>query len=545
MSSVYLTQFSTDDKKIPVTDLEDVVEESSSSDHPVEPPHLEHLNRSLSTRTINMITIAGIIGTGLFLSLGRMLKTAGPLGLLLNYLIIGILIFFMMLCLGEMSVQYPVSGSFSVYAKRFGSDSLAFAVLVNYWLNDCVSVAADLTALQLVFQYWTDFHWYVISIIFWVFLLFLNVLHVRIYAEAEYGLALLKVITIVIFFIVSIVCNAGKNPLHEYIGFRYWSYGDAPFVNNFRGFSSVFVSAAYAYGGVESITLTAGETKNPTRVIPRTIKMTFFRILIFYIFTAFFIGMNIPYDYPNLSTKTIATSPFTIVFQMVGSHGAGNFMNAVIMTSIISAGNHALFAGSRLAYNLSLHGYIPKVFLPLNRWKVPYVAVIATWLLGGLCFASAFVGSGELWNWLQAIVGLSNLISWWVIGVVSLRFRRGLEKQGRTHELLMKNWSYPYGPWFVVIFGMFIILVQGWSTFSPFSAHDFFQSYLELGVFPISFLFWWLIVKKGKDKFVKLEEMDFDTDRYFETEEEIEEKKYLESLKGWAKFKYSFAENFL
>ncbi|KAK6891311.1 Amino acid transporter 1 [Candida tropicalis] len=158
MSSVYSTQFSTDDKKIPVTDLEDVVEESSSSDHPVEPPHSEHLNRSLSTRTINMITIAGIIGTGLFLSSGRMLKTAGPLGLLLNYLIIGILIFFMMLCLGEMSVQYPVSGSFSVYAKRFGSDSLAFAVLVNYWLNDCVSVAADLTALQLVFQYWTDFH---------------------------------------------------------------------------------------------------------------------------------------------------------------------------------------------------------------------------------------------------------------------------------------------------------------------------------------------------------------------------------------------------
>lgn len=98
-----------------------------------------------------------------------------------------------------------------------------------------------------------------------------------------------------------------------------------------------------------------------------------------------------------------------------------------------------------------------------------------TWLIGGLCFASAFVGTGELWAWLQSIVGLSNLISWWVIGVVSLRFRRGLSKQGRTHELLFKNWSYPYGPLFVVVFGGFIILVQGWSTFSPFSVNDFFN----------------------------------------------------------------------
>ena len=204
-----------------------------------------------------MITIAGVIGTGLYLGTGKMLATGGPLSLLLNYMIIGVVVFFMMLCLGEMSAQYPVSGSFTTYAKRFGSDSLGFAILINYWFNDCCSVAADLTALQLVVQYWTDFHWYVISIIFWVFLLFLNVIHVRAYAEAEYWLALLKVVTIIIFFIVSIICNAGKNQMHEYIGFRYWSYKDAPFVNGFRGFSSLFVSAAYAFGGLESVSLTA------------------------------------------------------------------------------------------------------------------------------------------------------------------------------------------------------------------------------------------------------------------------------------------------
>ncbi|KAG2735928.1 hypothetical protein G9P44_000018 [Scheffersomyces stipitis] len=504
----------------------------------------EHLNRALKARTINMITIAGVIGSGLFLGTGRSLATGGPLSLLLSYAIVGLLVFFMMLSLGEMSVQFPVSGSFTTYAKRFGSDSLGFAILINYWFNDACSVAGDLTAMQLIMAYWTDFHWYVISLIFWVFLLFLNVIHVRIYGETEYWLALLKVVTIIIFFIVSIIVNAGHNNQHEYIGFKWWSHGDAPFVDGLKGFTSLFVSAAFAMGGLESVSLTAGETANPIKVIPKTIKATFWRIIIFYLFTAFFIGMNIPYDYPNLATKSVATSPFTLVFQMVGAKAGGGFMNAVIMTSLVSAGNHALFAGSRLAFNLGSQGFFPKIFTRLNRYQIPYVAVIFTWLAGGLCFGSSFIGAGTLWSWIQSIVGLSNLISWWVIGVISIRFRRGLAKQGRTDELLFKNWSYPLGPYFVVIFGGFIILIQGWSTLKPFVAADFFQSYIELGVFPVTFIFWWL-VKKGKDRFVKLEEMDFDTDRYYESKEEKEEERYASTLKGWQKFRYGFAENFL
>lgn len=504
----------------------------------------EDLKRSLNARQINMITIAGVIGTGLYLGTGKSLATGGPLSLLLTYAFIGVLVFFTMLSLGEMAVQFPVSGSFTTYARRFGSESLGFAILLNYWFNDACSVASDLTALQLVMKYWTDFPFYAISLIFWVFLLALNVFDVRIYGEAEYWLALLKVISIIIFFIISIIVNAGKNPSHEYIGFKWWSYEDAPFVDGFRGFASVFVTAAFAYGGVESITLTAAETKNPNVVIRRTIKNVFIRIIVFYIFTTFFIGMNVPYDYPNLSNKNITTSPFTIVFQMVGAKGGGSFMNAVILTSVISAGNHALYAGSRLAFNLGTQGFFPKVFTRVNRWKVPYVAVIFTWFCGGLCFGSSFIGSGTLWSWLQSIVGLSNLICWWVIGVTLIRFRRGLAKQGRTDELLFKNWSYPFGPWFVVIFGGFIILVQGWSTFSPFNVSDFFQSYLELGVFPLCFIFWWLY-RRGHDKFVRLEDMDFDSDRYYETIEEQEENEYNRSLKGFAKFKHNFSANFL
>lgn len=504
----------------------------------------EDLNRLLSPRLVNMIALAGIIGTGLFLGTGKSLASSGPLSVLICYTIIGIIVYLTMLSLGEMSTMIPVSGSFTTYAKRFGSESFGFAILINYWINDAISVASDLVAVQSVLQYWTDFHGWVVALIFWVFLLSLNVFHVRFYGETEYVLAALKIVTIIIFFIVSIIVNAGKNPQHEYIGFKLWSQGDAPIVDGFKGFASTFVTAAFAYGGTESISLVGGEMKNPTRAMPKVIKIVWVRIFVFYILAIFFIGMNVPYDYPNLSTGEVITSPFTIVFQMAGAKAAGSFMNAVIMTSVISAGNHALYAGSRLAFTLGTQGYFPKFFTLTNRWKVPYVAVIITWFAGGLAFGASFIGVGTLWSWLQAIVGVSNQLAWLCIGITSIRFRQGLAKQNKTHYLSFKNWTYPYGPWFVVIAVTFIILVQGWHAFSPWDVKAFFQNYLELGVFPLTFIIWW-VYRLGKDKFIKSTDMDFETDRYVESEEEKAENAYADSLTGWKKFKYNFVDNFL
>lgn len=507
----------------------------------------EDLNRSLTPRHINMIAVAGVIGTGLYLSTANSLHAGGPASLFMNYTIMGGVVYLTMLCLGEMSTYMPISGSFCTYAKKFGSESFGFALMCNYWFNDAVSVASDLTALQLVLDYWktSDHHfpYWAASLIFWVFVLLLNVIHVRAYGEAEYWLALLKVIAIIIFFILSIVVNAGHNPDHKYIGFKYWNYGDAPFVNGFKGFVTIFVSSSFSYGGTESITMTSGEAKNPIRNTPKVIKTVFWRIMIFYVFTTFFVAMNIPYDYPNLSTKSIMTSPFTIIFQMAGSKAAGSFMNAVILTSVISACNHALFAGSRVLFNMGREGYFfPKLVTRTNRYRAPYVAVLLTWAVGGLCFGASFIGAGTLWNWLQNIVGVSNQIAWLSIAVTSIRFRKGLEKQGKTHELNFRNWTYPYGPYFLVIFVSLIILIQGWSAFDPWSTSDFFSYYLELFVFPACWLLWWLF---KRDKFIKLEDMDFVTDKYIQSEEEIELNHQLENLKGYKKYRQIVTDYFI
>jgi AAT family amino acid transporter len=154
-------------------------------------------------------------------------------------------------------------------------------------------------------------------------------------------------------------------------------------------------------GGTESIAVTAGETKDPSKNIPRVVRNVFWRILLFYILSILIVGLNVPYNLPGLTGSTSRTSPFTIVFEDAGSAVAGSFINAVVMTSVISASNHALFAGSRLLYTLAVDGYAPSFFGTLNRHQVPWVAVLATSAISGLCFGASYIGAGQLWTWLQ------------------------------------------------------------------------------------------------------------------------------------------------
>ncbi|KAJ9615402.1 Basic amino-acid permease [Cladophialophora chaetospira] len=471
------------------------------------------LARRLSARQVQMIAIGGTIGTGLFLGTGKSLATGGPASILIAYSIVGAIVFVTMLSLGEMAAFVPVAGSFCTYAGRFVDDALGFALTWNYWFNDAVSTASDIIAAQLLLKFWTDnFPGWAISLILLIVVIALNLFPVRVYGEVEYWLSLLKVVTIVIFIIVAIVVNCGGNRDHKYIGGHNWYIGNAPFVGGIGGFASVFVTASFAYGGTESIAITAGETRNPSKMLPKVVRNVFWRILLFYILSVLLIGLNVPYTYPNLNERNSRTSPFTIVFTQVGAHAAGSFINAVIMTSVISAGNHALFAGSRLLFTLAVDGYAPRFFGTLNRFHTPWVAVLATSTISGLCFGASYIGAGQLWSWLQNIVGVSNQLSWICIGLASLRFRAGIKAQNLEHLLPFKNWTYPYGPIIAVGLNTVLVLVQGWSCFSPtFSGVDFVSFYVEIPIMVVMFVFWKIF---KRTHFVHVRRMDLVTDRY-------------------------------
>ncbi|KAL1885833.1 Basic amino-acid permease [Paecilomyces lecythidis] len=459
----------------------------------------DKLARKLSPRQVQMIAIGGTIGTGLYLGTSRALATGGPASLLLAYMICGAIVFVTMLSLGEMVAFMPVAGSFCTFAGRFVDDALGFSLTWNYWANDAVSTASDIIALQVLLEYWTDrFPGWALSLICLAFVLCLNLCSVRVFGETEYWLCLLKVVTIIVFTIV----------------------GDAPFVGGVGGFASVFVTASFAYGGTENVAVTAGETKDPARTYPKVIRNVFWRILLFYVVSIIIIGLDVPYNYPNLSSESSSTSAFTIVFTEAGSTVAGSFINAVVMTSAISAANHALFAGSRLLYTLGVEGYAPRQLIYLNRFQVPWVAVLATMTISALCFGASKIGAGQLWSWLQNLVGVSNQISWICICMASLRFRAAIRRQNMEHLLPFKNFTYPIGPALAVVLNIFLVLVQGWSSFSlRFDVVNFVSYYIEIPIMVFMFLGWKLY---KKTKVVRLDEIDLLTDRYrLENEETV------------------------
>jgi len=225
------------------------------------------------------------------------------------------------------------------------------------------------------------------------------------------------------------------------------------------------------------------------------VKFVFWRIFIFYVLSILIIGLNVPYSYPNLSNRSTTTSPFTIVFKEAGSTVAASTMNTVILTSVVSAGNHALFAGTRVLYGLAetTPPQAPRIFSRTTSRGTPLPALLMTSSVSVICFGTSYVGSGVLWGWLQNIVGVSNQIAWFSIGIASWRFRQAWIRQGRPLEELKFRaaWTWPWGPPFVIISVAMLIIIQGYSSLVPrFTPIEFLSYYVEIPAMVLMFTVW-------------------------------------------------------
>lgn len=476
------------------------------------------LKRSLTARHMNMIAIGGSIGTGLFFASGSAVSTAGPGGAILAYLIMGILVYFLMMSLGEMSTHLPISGSFETYASRFVDPALGFTLGWNYWFCWAICVAAELVAGSLVVKFWfPNTNTTLWSMLFLAIIFILNMLSAKAYGESEYWFASVKVATIIIFIVVGTLMIFGifKNPSP---GFSNWVLSNgggksAPFVGGLLALINVFLVAGFSFSGTEIVGLAAGESENPGENVPKAIKVVFWRILLFYIFAIVIIGFLIPFTDENLlksGADNIAFSPFTMVFEKCGIAFAASIMNAVILTSVLSCGNSGLYVASRMLYSLSKEGKAPKFLSKVNKRGIPTNAIYATTLVACTAFFASLIGDGKIYYILYNASGITAFFAWLGIGICHYRFRKAYVSQGNNLEdLKFKAKFYPFGPIMaialcvVVIFGANIWVFQA-DTFSWF---DFITNYMCIPVF----IFLYLGYKFIKNtKIVPLEECDFE-----------------------------------
>ncbi|KAL8978892.1 MAG: hypothetical protein Q9177_006282 [Variospora cf. flavescens] len=475
------------------------------------------LHRKLKSRHIQMIAIGGIIGPGLFVGSGNALHLAGPAGILISFSLVGIIVFFVMQSLGEVATLIPVSGSFTEYASRFVDDSVSFALGWAYWYLWVTVLANEYNAISLVVRYWAgaqvvpQWAW---ILIFWVIFISFSMLGILAFGEVEFWLSLIriKVLAILIFFIVSIFISAGViGP--QTIGFKYWNDPGA-FADSINGVARTFVIAGTLYAGTEMVGITAGEASNPRRAVPRAIKQVFWRILIFYVGTVFFIGILIPWDDEDLLAEgsRTARSPFTIALSDAGINAGASLINAVIVIAVLSAGNSSLYISSRTMLFMSRNNKAPKFFSKVNKAGVPWVSLLFSNLIACIAFLAVSDSAGTVYEALITLSGVATFIVWATIGVMHIRFRQGLVAQNQSPETLpFKALWYPYGTYVAVAANFFLIFFQGYTAFlNPFSAKDFVVNYILLPVFValvVGYKFW------RKTKIVKLAEMDLWTGR--------------------------------
>lgn len=264
----------------------------------------------------------------------------------------------------------------------------------------------------------------------------------------------------------------------------------------FLGFWKVLTQAAFAYGGVESIGVIAGEAHNPRKTMKTATKTVFYRIVGLYVTAVVIIGVNVSQDSPQLldaveaGGHTAASSPFVVICQQTGVKVLPSVINAVVMTSALSSGNENAYGLSRTLMALARQGSMPAIFLKTSRVGTPYVGVFVAMCFGLLSFLSVSSGSSQAFTWLSNLSALSSLIAWTCICLCYVRFKGALDAQGvDRRNLPLRGWGQPYLAYACIFMFTLILFFNGFASFlGSFSAADFLASYITIPVFFVAWL---------------------------------------------------------
>lgn len=463
------------------------------------------LKKDLKARHISMIAIGGSLGTGLLIGTGEALSLGGPGSILIAYSFVGIIVFFTMTCLGEMATYIPLDG-YTSYASRYCDPALGFAVGYAYLIKYFVLPPNQLTAAALVLQYWIDRDTVnpgVWITIFLVAIVVINTFGVKFFGEFEFWMSCFKVLVMLVLIVTLFIIMLGGGPTHDRLGFRYWKHpgafnqysdkitGD---LGRFVAFLSILIYGVFAYLGIELTGIVAAEAENPRRNIPRAIKLTIYRIVIFYILSIFLLGMCVAYDDPRLIFATKqktsgAASPFLVAIINAGIPVFPDVFNVFILLFVFSAANSDLYVASRNLYSLAIDNKAPKIFAKTNRWGIPYYSLV---LSSGFCllaYMSVSSGSAKVFNYFVNVVSIVGILTWISILITYICFDRAVKAQGMDKRQFAYIAPFqPYGAYFSLGFCTMIALIKNFTAFiSPFNYESFITGYIGLPIFFICY----------------------------------------------------------
>ncbi len=386
--------------------------------------------RALKDRHVQLIALGGIIGSGYFLGTGAVIHAVGP-SVFLAYILGGLIIYLTMLCMGELAVAIPISGSFINYTAEFISPSLACGIGWSYWISWVAYIPAECVAGGIIMEYFTGVNGYVWAICFGLLITYINMAKVGTFGEIEFWLALIKVVSLFGFIALSLLIFFGlihgSQPA-EFIGGKYIFGQGGLFPNGKLVLMTAMVLLLVNYQGSEIIGLAAGESVNPARMIPSAIRNVTFRILFIYIIPVFCLVLIFPWQKANLDN-----SVFSEALNFYGLKWAGAATSFVTLTATLSCSNSGVYGIVRSLNALARNGMAPQQLAKLNRSAVPQnagiVTLISIWVL---LIAGYFMGQSTLYIALLLVSGFTGATAWISLCWSQINFRRRLYQAGYT-----------------------------------------------------------------------------------------------------------------
>ncbi|KQT72192.1 amino acid permease [Microbacterium sp. Leaf436] len=452
-----------------------------------------HLRRAMDARHLVMIALGGVIGSGLFLSSGYTIHQAGPLGAVLAYLLGAFVVWLVMVCLGELAVVYPVSGSIHIYAARTMGPATGFVTAWLYWLCWVVALGSEFTASGILMQRWfpTVDVW-VWCLVFAGILFTLNAISARVFGETEFWFALIKVVAILALIVLGTMAIFGFTPLsttpHEAVLLSNFVTPEGLLPAGLGGVLITSLAVFYAFSGAELVGVAAGETKDPGRNIPRALRSTVLRLLVLFVCSITVIAALLPSEKAGLSS-----SPFVDVFEYVGVPYAADIMNFVVITALLSVGNSGLYSCARMLFSLAEEGYAPRSFTRLTRRGIPLVALIVSLAIGLVSLISSVIAAETVYLVLVSIAGFAAVAVWMSIVAAQFFHRRAfLRAGGDLSSLAYRTPLYPLVP--ILAF----VLLTASIVAIAFDPQQVAALYFGLPFVGLCYLFfWWRYGRRG------------------------------------------------
>lgn len=444
----------------------------------------QNLSRGLKNRHVQLLAIGGAIGTGLFLGSGRSIHLAGP-SILFAYMITGIICFFIMRALGELLLSNLNYHSFVDFVYDYLGERAAFITGWTYWFCWISLAMADVTAAGLYIQYWfPSVAQWIPSLVILVILLIMNLTAVKMFGEMEFWFALIKVVAILALIVIGtfMIIKGFSTDAGTSTFANLWNHGGL-FPNGASGFILSFQMVVFAFTGIELVGLTAGETEDPERVIPKAINNIPIRIIIFYI-GALLVIMSI-YPWTSISPEK---SPFVQVFAAVGIAAAASIINFVVLTSAASACNSGIFSTSRMVFSLAKEDNAPASMKKLTSNQVPANASLFSAGVILIAVILNYVMPEGVFVLITSISTFCFIFIWAIIVICHLKYRKTNPKLAAKNKFKMP--LYPIANYVILAFMAFVIVTLAFNS----------ETRVALFVTPVWFIMLAVIYKIAKTK---------------------------------------------